>query len=525
VVELPSLRPYQVDVVDDLRRAIAKHKRVIVCMPPGAGKSRTAKHILGLFMNREKGDGESGRCLTTVHRRGLVDNMSDSFNEHPKLPHGIIMSGQETHGGRDVQVASIDSLLSWYCESGVYGTDYTYDFVVWDEAHAHPSKLRTFLDAHDAKRVELGLKPTFVLGMSATPQHKELNKVFKEIVSGPSPQWLIDNGYLSPFRYFQCTQGQLQKLVKSGDEYTSDSVSDAMSGLAGSLVEDWKKHASGRATVGFFPRRVHAQEAMELLNAAGIRTAYLDGETPDDERHEMFDDLNEGRIDYITNVGVIERGTDIPRIGCIQLCTAIGSVVRHKQMIGRGSRVHPEKVDCVVLDHADNVRRLGFFEDDIQWTLEWGERPSKTHEALPTVNCPRCGAVYRGGLCRACGYEPTPKERKAQGLTFVGGELQEIKERPKKDGAPKDNESLMISALYIAGKRNMTFGQAWYVAKSMAEKQGTQFQVPASFVVAGCRYRTIPHGHPDSRRKVRDTYGFTCQAYGRDDNPYLVGRE
>ncbi len=525
MVVLPELRPYQIDVVDRLRIAIAKHKRVIVCMPPGAGKTVTAKHILGLFMNREKGELESGRCLATVHRRGLVDNMSDSFNAHPALQHGVIMSGKETHGGREVQVASIDSLLSWYCESGVYATDYTYDLVVFDEAHAHPSKLRTVLEAHDAKRAELGLKPTFVLGLSATPQHKELNKIFKVIVNGPSPQWLIDNGYLSPFRYFQCTQGQLQKLVKSGDEYTSDSVADAMSGLAGNLVKDWKRLAEGRATVGFFPRRTHAQEAMELLRVNGVDAHYVDGETPDDERRRIFKLLNEGDIDYICNVGVIERGTDIPRIGCVQMCTAVGSVVRWRQMIGRGSRVHPDKTDVVILDHADGIRRHGFFEDDVQWTLEWGERPSKTHNALPTVNCPRCGAQYRGGKCRACGYEPTPKERKSQGLEFVGGELQEVKKRGKDTSAKLSNEALMIQSLYIAGKRNMTFGQAWWVASKTAERQGTKFQVPATFVVAGKRYRTIPHGHPDSRRKVRDTYGFTQRQYGRDDNPYLIGAE
>lgn len=524
-ITLPDLHPHQETMRDEVRTALVKHRRVILCAPPGTGKTRLAKNILGSFSNRTKKDGESGFALFAVHRRGLVDNASDSFNEHPQLRHGVIMSGRETSGGCDIQVASIDTKISWYCEGGQYDTDLTYDLIVMDEIHAHVQKFRTFLLAHDAKRDALGLKPAFVLGLSATPQHKELNKIFNVIVKGPSPQWLIDNGYLSPFRYFQCTQGQLQKLVKRGDEYTPDSVSDAMSGLAGDLVKDWKRLAEGRATVGFFPRRSHAQEAMGLLRANGIDAHYVDGETPDEERKQLFKQLNSGEINYICNVGVIERGTDIPRIGCVQMCTAVGSVVRWKQMIGRGSRVHPEVEDCYVLDHADGIRKHGFFEDDIQWTLEWGERPSKTHEARPSVNCPRCGAVYRGGLCRACGYEPTPSERKAQGLTFVGGELREVKERPKNDKALKDNESLMISALYIAGKRNMTFGQAWYIAKNMAEKQGTVFQVPATFAVAGCRYRTIPHGHPDSRRKVRDTYGFTCQAYGRENNPYLVGRE
>ena len=525
MVVLPELYPHQRAMRDDLRAAMAKHQRVILCAPPGTGKTRLAKEILGSFTNRHKKDRESGNAMFAVHRRGLVDNASDSFSESPELPHGVIMSGRDTNSGCSVQVASIDTKISWYCEGGQYANAHTYDLIVMDEIHSHVAKFRTFMDAHESKRKELGLKPAFVLGLSATPQHRELNKLFNVIVKGPSPQWLIDNGYLSPFRYFQCTQGQLQKLVKSGDEYTSDSVADAMGGLAGDLVKDWKRLAEGRATVGFFPRRSHAQEAMELLRENGIDAHYVDGETPDDERRSLYRRLNSGDIDYLCNVGVIERGTDIPRVGCVQMCTAVGSVVRWKQMIGRGSRVHPDVEDCLVLDHADGIRQHGFFEDDVQWTLEWGERPSKTHDALPTVNCPKCDAVYRGGKCRACGYEPTPSERRSQGLEFVGGELQEVNRKEKKDAPKQSNERIMVQALYIAGKRNLTFGQAWYIAKNIAERQGTQFQVPATFVVAGSRYRTIPSGHWDSRRNVRDTYGFTQKRYGKADNPYLIGGE
>jgi len=519
-IQLPNLYDHQSTMRDDIRTALAKHRRVILCAPPGTGKTRLAKWIMGSFANRENRDGESGLALFAVQRRGLVTNASDSFGEVPELPHGLIMAGCETSPGCGIQVGSIDTINSWYCEGGEYANDWTYDLVVFDETHTHVSKLRTFLAAHDAKRKELGLNPSFVLGLSATPQHKELNKVYRSIVNGPSPSWLIENGYLSPFRYYQCTQGQLGKLVKSGDDYTADSVSAAMAGLAGDLVADWKRLAEGRATVGFFPRRTHAYEAMELLRANGIDAHYVDGETSDEDRQDLFGRLNNGTIDYICNVGVIERGTDLPRVSCIQMCTAVGSVVRWRQMIGRGSRVHPSKKDCIVLDHADGIRKHGFFDDDIEWTLEWGERPSKDHEPRATVECPSCGAVYRGGKCASCGYEPTAKERKSQGLEFTGGELKEVTRKERKEQPAKSCEQLMVTSLYVAGKRGMTFGQAWFVAKNMAEKQGTKFLVPASFEVAGKRYRPIPRGHRDSKRKVQDTYGFTVGRYSDADNPY-----
>jgi len=521
VIDTPTLYPHQQTMVEDLRASLAKHRRVILCAPPGTGKTRVAKFVMGSFANREPKAANSGRAVFTVHRRGLVDNASSSFLESPTLPHGVIMAGVKPKGWRKVQVASIDTKNSWYCEGGSYTSEYTYDLIVFDECHSHISKLRTFLASHDKKRESLGLSPAFVIGLSATPQHKELNKVFAEIVNGPEPEWLIENGYLSPFRYFQCTRGNLSKLVRRGDDYTSESVGEAMTGLSGDRVRDWRKYAEGRATVGFFPLRVTAMEAMATLQAAGIRAEYVDGETKDDDRKKVFKRLGAGEIDYICNVGVIERGTDIPKVSCVQMCTAVGSVVRWRQMIGRGSRVHPEKTDCIVLDHANGIRDHGFFEDSIAWSLEWGERPSKDHTPRDSIECPSCGAVYRGGKCGSCGYEPTPKERQKQGLEFDGSELREVtrKERPK---AKKQTcEQIMISALYMAGKKGRTFGQAWHIARHLAKSQGMEFKVPATFEVGGREYRPIPYGDADAYRKVRDTYGFTVGRLEPENNPYL----
>ena len=332
------------------------------------------------------------------------------------------------------------------------------------------------------------------MGLSATPQHRELSQVFRAIVKGPSPQWLIDNRFLSPFRYFQCTQGDLSKLVRDGDDYREASVAAAMQDLGGDLVRDWKRHATGRATVGFFPRRSHAQEAVELLTKAGIRARYVDGETPDDERRAMFRDLNDGRIDYIANVGVVERGTDIPRVGCVQMCTAVGNV----------------------------VRRHGFFEDNVEWSLDWNERPAQTHDARATIKCPSCDAGYRGGQCRQCGYEPTKRERQSQGLEFVGGELVEVQRKPRESESTQSNEQLLVTALFQAGRSGKTFGQACMFARRAAERQGTAFTMPASFQIGGRRFRPVSPGDRDVKRLVRDIYGVTVGNYSEFKNPYRI---
>lgn len=521
---LPTLYPHQEELRDRTREALAKHRRVILCAQTGVGKTRCAKWILGRTAEHRKKDNQSGRTLFTVHRRGLVDNAVDSFNEEPTVKHGVIMSGRDTSYGNRIQIASIDTMLSWFVENDEYPSDITFDLIVWDEAHSHHPKFAKFLKYHDARREQLGQHPAYVIGLTATPQAKGLADVYKEIVRGPSSEWLIENNYLSPFRYVRATQGQLDKLKKRGGEFTKSSECAAMDGLAGDLVRDWKKWAQGRPTVGFFPRRSHARDAQGQLEDAGLRVAYVDGETPDRERRQSYYRLNNGLLDYLCNVQVVERGTDIPAIGCVQLCVAIGSITRYRQMIGRGSRVHEDKTDCLVLDHGGNVARHGFFEDDPDWSLDITEKPPGEVGVRPTIECPNCQAIYRGGKCRSCGYEPTQSERKGQGLLFDGSELKEIKRvKDEEKTRCKTPQQLMVSALYKAGRSGRTWRQCCGIYRSLNEKQGTAHRVPKAVEVAGRRYRMVPYNNDDGYRRVSMLYPFTVG--GRHGGAYLVESE
>ena len=502
MIDLPNLRDYQTDFVGQLRQAMRTHNRVIACAPTGSGKSTVAKYIIG--SSYRKG---SGRAVIAVHRRGLVDNIVDTFNRAPRLPHGVIMSGRTPNWSERVQVASIDTLLSWYV-NGDYQSNLTFDLVAYDEAHTHNAKFQKWVEAHDKKRLELGLKPAYVIGLTATPMAKGLSSVYQEIVKGPTVQWLIDNGHLVPFRYYQARHlGRLDKLKKQGQGFTDKSLQEAFDGLAGDMVKDWQTLAECRPTVGFFSRLSHAREAMETFNAAGVKAEYIDGETTDDRRRILFDGLQNGDYQYLCNVGIVDRGTDIPAIGCIQLCTAVNSIQRLIQILGRGARPHAGKTSTICIDHGGSINRLNtFFEDDIDWQLTAEKEKDLKHEAKPVINCPQCGVQYRGGTCSKCGYSPTVKERKSQGLEFVGGELVEIKKREKSE-KKLSCEQLLVNALYRAGKSGRTWKQAWGIANSEAKKQGMKFRVPAKFQVGGKVFESIPFGDPNGARRVSSLFG------------------
>jgi hypothetical protein len=119
-----------------------------------------------------------------------------------------------------------------------------------------------------------------------------------------------------------------------------------------------------------------------------------------------------------------------------------------------------------------------------------------------------CQAVYRGGRCKHCGYEPSRGERRSQGLEFDGAELQEVKKKERSKSGPQSCEQIMVSALYASGRSNRTWRQALAIAYAKAKSQGTQFRVPKRFEVGGRVYKPVPYGSPDSSRRVRDLYDF-----------------
>jgi hypothetical protein len=172
-------------------------------------------------------------------------------------------------------------------------------------------------------------------------------------------------------------------------------------------------------------------------------------------------------------------------------------------------RTAPGKSDCIVIDHGGNVARHGFFEDSIDWILDNSKSAIAEHSAKPTIECPQCHRVYRGGKCSACDYEPTTAERAKSNLEFDGSELREIKPKDRKEPKQKTCEEIMISALYMAGRSGRTWKQALGIAYGLAKKQGTRFRVPKSVTVGGREYRMLPYGSPDQGRRVSALYEFT----------------
>jgi superfamily II DNA or RNA helicase len=139
-----------------------------------------------------------------------------------------------------------------------------------------------------------------------------------------------------------------------------------------------------------------------------------------------------GVVQVVINIGVMVAGVDWPRIDCIVIARQTRNIASWIQMIGRGSRLFPDKSDCIVIYHGDNFDDLGRIDSDIEWSLDGDETLRARREKKKTDNkepkelvCKECKSVFSGvRLCPVCGYELIKKGEK---IPVHEAELKEVK--------------------------------------------------------------------------------------------------
>jgi superfamily II DNA or RNA helicase len=166
----------------------------------------------------------------------------------------------------------------------------------------------------------------------------------------------------------------------------------------------------------------------------------------------------------IVNIGVMAFGTDWPIISCVIIARVTRNISSWIQMIGRGSRLYPDKQDCLVIYHGDNFDDLGRIDDPIEWTLddkstirERKEAAQKAAKEPKDIKC-KCGYVFRASrVCPSCGLAMI---QKGEAIPFHEAELKELK-KP----APAIKADWYAQFLYIS--RSKGYKDGWAANKFM----------------------------------------------------------
>jgi len=249
--------------------------------------------------------------------------------------------------------------------------------IIIDECDRYPrdksGQLRKFVD---------GMKASHVLGLTATPLKLQTNMgetgpysklvmltnrskhgmFFKFILHVSQIQDIVKLNYWSKLEY-QSYDFDTGALVynSSGAEYTNDSIARSYENqnIGDKIVKKIAEVQDRKSILVAVPTIEQATNlAQRIPNAAVVH-----GGTPKQDRKRIIEEFRNQQIRAIIQVNVLTVGFDYPELDCLITGRPTASISWWYQFIGRGTRIHDNKENCLVVDFVGSTERFGKVEE------------------------------------------------------------------------------------------------------------------------------------------------------------------
>jgi len=343
-----KLRPYQTETVNAILKARRNGiKRMVVCLPTGAGKTVIFSHLASIAQRR---------VLVLAHREELLTQAKDKLQS--ALGHqGSVEIEQGQHFASPQAKIVVASLRSLHSDRLKRLIDEAYfGLIIYDECH--------HAVADDNQRVlkDLGAFDTdfsgTLVGFTATTKRADgvgLDEVFETLVYTRTLQDMIKDQYLVPLRGYRISTAISLATIGGNGEFPIDQLEEKVdiqerNGLVARSIQEL---ARDRRTICFCVTVRHAENLAQTLRDCGVPATVIHGEMKSNERARVLKDFREGTLQVLTNVGVLTEGFDDPEVSCIAMARPTRSEALYVQCVGRGMRLFKDKKDCIVLDFVD----------------------------------------------------------------------------------------------------------------------------------------------------------------------------
>jgi len=397
-----QLHDYQQTLVDNTRQSyVDGYKSPCVVAPCGAGKSVIISEIARMTTLR------GNKVLFLVHRKELIDQIKDTFKKNSvdlKLVHfGMVQT----------VVKKLDRLNKP-------------QLIITDENHhgLAASYRKIYDHFHDVLK----------LGFTATPirlNGSGLGDINDILIEEVDARWLIENSYLSPYKYYAPKLIDTEKLkLNSLREFSSTSVNDAMDDktIYGDAIKHYKQLADGGQAIAYCHNVEASKQLASEFKQYGINAVHLDGKTPKAERDDIIRQFRNREIQIITNCDIIGEGFDVPDCSTVIMLRPTESLSLFIQQSMRGMRYRPGKTS-IIIDHVDNVRRHGLPDMERKWSLKGIK--SESGPEIKIKECENCYAAYPSEFreCPECGHKPEVVRGEREGYEVdESAVLEEVKE-------------------------------------------------------------------------------------------------
>lgn len=395
-----QLRPYQEQAIQAVYHYLRTEQgNPIISHATGLGKSvicgRLAVDTVAKW-NR--------RVLILTHvKELLVQNEAKIRALWPDAPTGFYCAGL---GYREIAPITVASIQSIYKHAArIFPPP---DLIIIDEVHRLPNESETMY--RKLINALLLQNPKMrIVGLSATPWREKgglltegENPLFHEIVHEYGIADGIRDGWLCPLSTKATieTTANMRGVKKSAGDFNQQEAENRLFAITDSAIQHFQRITDDRQSRLSFGQTVkHAEYIAQLLNAPLIT-----GDTESDEREELLEGFKAGAFRDLVNVRVLTTGFDAPNVdalGCFFATSASGLWL---QILGRGTRLHPGKQNCLVADYGGNIERFGPI-DEIRPPR--AKKKKNDISITPMKMCAVCDEVVKVQVreCPNCGYE------------------------------------------------------------------------------------------------------------------------
>jgi superfamily II DNA or RNA helicase len=216
-------------------------------------------------------------------------------------------------------------------------------------------------------------KKSSILGVTATPLSSNIKLPMKDnyqkLIMGESIGSLIQKKFLARANMFNKDVSlKTLKLGINGD-YTVKSSDELYGNLSmqGKLLGSYEEIAKGTKTLIFNNGINTSKYVYETFKKAGYDIRHLDNKNTAAERKEILKWFSVTPDAILTSVSILTTGFDEPTVETIILNRATKSLTLYFQMIGRGSRILPNKDEFTVIDLGNNIARFGMWDAPMDW--------------------------------------------------------------------------------------------------------------------------------------------------------------